>query len=227
MPAPSEAADDVWCIVVAGGSGRRWGGAKQFELLDGQRVIDRSVDAARGAGARVVAVVPADGGGSPISQVPSADVVVVGGATRSESVRSGLAVVPEDARVVLVHDAARPLATSALFGIVIEAVRAGAVGVVPVVEMVDTIRRVGGGVVDRDELRAVQTPQGFDAMVLRKVHAGEPDASDDAGLLEGAGHRVEMVDGERRNLKLTSPEDMVVADAWLAAAADDAADSSS
>jgi 2-C-methyl-D-erythritol 4-phosphate cytidylyltransferase len=131
-----------------------------------------------------------------------------------------------------VHDAARPLASPALFSRVIDAVRAGAVAVVPAVPVVDTIRQLDGGVVDRDRLRAVQTPQGFDAATLRRVHEGEPDASDDAGLVEAAGGVVELVEGERANLKLTDPVDRTVAEALLDAAAQlarsgaDAADSS-
>lgn len=190
-------------------------------------MIDRSVETARRAGAMVVAVVPSDEAGEPTTEVPSADAVVVGGSTRSESVRSGLAVVPAEAGVVLVHDAARPLASVELFRRVIDAVRGGAVAAVPAVAVVDTIRHVDGGVVDRDDLRAVQTPQGFDAATLRRVHSNSPEASDDAGLVEALGGTVELVAGERRNLKLTEPDDRVVAEAWLAAAADDAADSSS
>ncbi len=209
----------VWCIVVAGGSGRRWGGAKQFELLAGERVIDRSVAVAATACDGVVAVVPADDDGRPVTDVPRASMIVVGGGTRSASVRAGLGAVPEDASVVLVHDAARPLVTHQLFDRVIDAVRAGAVAVVPAVAVVDTIRRAGGGVVDRDELRAVQTPQGFDAATLRRVHAAEPDASDDAGLVEAAGGTVVLVEGDRENLKLTDPADRIVAEAVLSARA--------
>jgi 2-C-methyl-D-erythritol 4-phosphate cytidylyltransferase len=207
----------VWCIVVAGGSGRRWGGAKQFEQLGGRRVIDRSVEVAAAACGGVVAVVPGDQQGRPVTEVAAADVVVVGGSSRSESVRAGLAAVPASAAVVLVHDAARPLATPELFVRVVDAVRAGAAAVVPAVPVVDTVRRVDGGVVDRDQLRAVQTPQGFDAATLRRVHRDGPEASDDAGLVEAAGGRVELVEGERENLKLTDPIDRVVAEALLAA----------
>ncbi len=207
----------VWCIVVAGGSGRRWGGEKQFEPLDGERVIDRSVGVAAAVCDGVVAVVPADDTGAPVTTVAGADHVVVGGANRSASVRAGLGMVPDAATVVLVHDAARPLVTAALFDRVIAAVRAGADAVAPVVPVVDTIRRVGGGVVDRERLRAVQTPQGFRAATLRDVHRGEPDASDDAGLVEAAGGTVTLVEGDRSNLKLTEPIDRVVAHALLAA----------
>ncbi|MDQ2677789.1 MAG: 2-C-methyl-D-erythritol 4-phosphate cytidylyltransferase, partial [Actinomycetota bacterium] len=126
--------------------------------------------------------------------------------------------VPDGASVVLVHDAARPLASVALFERVIAAVHDGADVAIPVVAVTDTIRHVDGGVVDRDDLRAVQTPQGFAAPTLRAVHVHEPDATDDAGLVEAAGGTVALVDGESTNLKLTDPLDLVVAEALLAAA---------
>lgn len=216
----------MWCIVVAGGSGARWGGAKQFEDLGGIRVIDRAVCSAVAAGAQVVAVVPSSSSGEPVTSVPGATFVVTGGSSRSDSVRAGLSVVPPEASVVLVHDAARPLASVELFRRVTERVLSGADAVIPALAVVDTIRHVEGGVVDRDDLRAVQTPQGFDARALRRAHAREPDATDDASLVEAQGARVVLVEGERRNLKLTDPQDMIVALAWLAADIDDAADSS-
>ncbi len=85
------------------------------------------------------------------------------------------------------------------------------------IPVTDTIRHVSGGVVDRDDLRAVQTPQGFAASVLRSVHAGEPDATDDAGLVEAAGGTVTLVEGNATNLKLTDAHDLVVAEALLVA----------
>ncbi len=206
-------ASTVWCIVVAGGSGRRFGGAKQWMDLAGARVVDRSVAAAAAVCDGVVVVVPA--ADLDRAEVPGAAAVVAGGASRSASVRAGLAQVPESAEVVLVHDAARPLASVGLFERVVAAVRDGADVSIPVVAVTDTIRHVDGGVVDRDELRAVQTPQGFAASMLRSVHVGEPDATDDAGLVEAAGGTVTLVDGEATNLKLTEPHDLVVAAALL------------
>jgi 2-C-methyl-D-erythritol 4-phosphate cytidylyltransferase/2-C-methyl-D-erythritol 2,4-cyclodiphosphate synthase len=207
---------DVWCIVVAAGSGRRFGGAKQFGLLAGRRVVDRSVEVAAGCCDGVVVVLPAAAIGTADAVVPGASAVVPGGTTRAESVRAGLAAVPDGAAVVLVHDAARPLATPSLYGRVVAAVRDGAAAVVPAVPVVDTVRSVGtGGVVDRELLRAVQTPQGFPADGLRAAHAAGGEATDDASLVESAGGRVELVEGERTNLKLTGPEDLVVAEALL------------
>lgn len=210
MPTPPpHAQGTVWCVVVAGGSGRRFGGAKQFEQLDGERVVDRSVRVAASACDGVVLVVPS--GSQQQVQVEHATCVVDGGATRSASVRCGLAQVPEDAGVVLVHDAARPMASAALYRRVIDAVRAGAAAVVPAVAVADTMRDVDGGVVDRERLRAVQTPQGFAARALRAAHHGEPEGTDDAGLVEAAGDPVVLVEGETTNLKITDPHDLEVA----------------
>lgn len=201
--------DGVWCIVVAGGSGRRFGRAKQYELLDGERVVDRAVRIAAGVCDGVVLVLPHDELDEVV--VEHATERVSGGATRSASVRAGLAAVPAEARVVLVHDAARPLAGAELFQRVIDAVGEGAAAVVPVVPVVDSVRDVDGGVVDRDRLRAVQTPQGFDAPALRAAHRGEPEGSDDAGLVEATGEAVVLVEGDPTNLKLTHAHDLEVA----------------
>lgn len=207
----------VWCVVAAAGSGRRFGGVKQFEPLAGVRVVDRSVATARAVCDGVVVVLPGAAIGTAEGVVPGADAVVAGGATRAASVRAGLAAVPASAEIVLVHDAARPLASAALFRRVIDAVRAGADAVVPAVEVTDTIRDRDGRVLDRDRLRAVQTPQGFRSRALREAHATERDSTDDAGLMELVGRAVVLVDGERTNLKLTGPEDRVLAEALLAA----------
>lgn len=212
IPTP---AADVWAVVVAAGSGQRFGGAKQFEVLGTERVVDRSVAACRSVCGGVVVVVSPEALGTPDAVVPGADVVVAGGATRSESVRHGLAVVPESAELVLVHDAARPLVPAAVCARVVRALRDGASAVVPVVPVTDTVRTVEGTVLDRDELRAVQTPQGFRRAALLAAHATESDATDDAGLMELLGEQVAMVDGDPVNMKITSPSDLAVAAALL------------
>ena len=203
---------EVWSIVVAAGSGRRFGGAKQYEPLAGRRVIDWSLAAARAEADGVVLVVgPAQAGDAEAA----ADVVVAGADTRSGSVRAGLAAVPADAEVVVVHDAARPLAGPELFRDVVAAVRAGADAAVPGVPVVDTLRARTGGTVDRDGLVAVQTPQAFRAAPLRAAHAGKGEASDDASLVEAGGGKVVVVNGSPSNLKITRPDDLVVAEALL------------
>ena len=169
----------------------------------------------------VVVVLPAGvGWDGPIPAV-----AVSGGGSRSASVRAGLAAVPADADVVVVHDAARPLASAALFRAVIAAVAGGADGAVPGVAVADTIKRVAGdgavaATVPRDGLVAVQTPQAFHAAVLRSVHAAGGEASDDAALVEAAGGRVVVVAGEATNLKVTNPADTAVAAALLDLAAE-------
>jgi 2-C-methyl-D-erythritol 4-phosphate cytidylyltransferase len=143
---------------------------------------------------------------------------VPGGPSRSESVRAGLAAVPPEAEIIVVHDAARPLAPAALFQAVVDAVRAGADAAVPALPVVDTLKQVDGGrvvaTVDRDGLVAVQTPQAFRAAALRAAHAAGGVASDDAALVEAAGGSVVVVPGDPSNLKLTTPEDLAQA-AWV------------
>lgn len=201
----------IWAIVLAAGQGARFGGSgKQFERLGDRPLVDWAVAAAATACDGVVLVLPASGERShPTSEAAA---VVAGGATRADSVRCGLAAVPADADVVVVHDAARPLAPPALFDAVVEAVRAGADGAVPGLPVVDTIKRVHDGQVaetlDRGSLVAVQTPQAFRADVLRLAHAEDADATDDAALVEQRGGRVVVVPGDPRALKITVPDDL-------------------
>ncbi len=209
----------VWSIVVAAGQGSRFGGPKQYEVLAGRRMLDWAVAAARSVSDGVVVVVDPQRLGSP---EPLTDAVVAGGATRSASVRAGLAAVPASAEVVVVHDAARPCASPSLFASVVAAVRRGADAAVPGVPVADTVKRVdaGGAVtetLDRSTLVAVQTPQAFPATSLRRAHAGEAEATDDAGLVEAAGGRVVVVAGEGTNAKVTEPADLVAAEAHLGA----------
>lgn len=205
----------VWAIVVAAGAGTRFGDAKPYAELGGRRILDWSLDAAGRAAGGVVLVVTDDRKADP---EPGTQVVVAGGPTRSDSVRRGLAAVPADATVVLVHDAARPLAGDDLFISVLAALADSADppdAVVPGVAVVDTMRRRTGGTVDREGVVAVQTPQGFRAGALRRAHQGDPEGTDDASLVEAAGGRVVIVPGNPRNLKITRPSDLAVAEALL------------
>jgi 2-C-methyl-D-erythritol 4-phosphate cytidylyltransferase len=201
---------EVWTIVVAGGSGERFGERKQFALLGGRPVASWAIEAGRPWSAGVVLVIPV---GAETDDL-GADVVVEGGATRSESVRQGLAKVPATAQVIIVHDAARPLASAELFGAVLDAVgRDGADAAIPGVPVPDTIKRVDASRVvtdtlDRSELVAVQTPQAFRGDVLRQAHERETVATDDAALVEALGAKVRVVPGEIRNLKITTPDDL-------------------
>jgi 2-C-methyl-D-erythritol 4-phosphate cytidylyltransferase len=205
-----------WAIVVAAGSGNRFGRLKQYELMRGRTVLDWSLDAARQACDGVVAVVTLD---DPDRSLLAADAVVGGGATRADSVRAGLAAVPDDATIVVVHDGARPLASPKLFQTVMDEVLAGADGAVPGLDVSDTLKMSVGGVVTetvaRDGLVTVQTPQAFRAEALRLAHRGSPQASDDAALLESIGLTVRVVAGDRRNIKVTDPGDVELADRWM------------
>ena len=206
----------VWTIVVAAGTGSRFGRAKQYERLGDRRVLDWALSAAQSVSEGVILVVPPDSAGR---REPGVDAVVPGGTTRSASVRAGLAAVPGDADIVLVHDGARPLAPVALFELVIAAVRNGADCAIPAIPVANTVKRVAEGrvleTVDRADLVEVQTPQGFAAAALRAAHAGEPDATDDAALIEAGGGTVVIVEGDPGNLKLTHPQDLAVARALL------------
>jgi len=219
VPAPTQPASDdpasnrprVWTVVVAAGQSTRFGRPKLLEDLAGKRVVDHAVAAALAAsdGVTVVSSLAAIADGLDV------DSVVAGGATRSESVRAGLATVPDDVAYVLVHDAARPGAGAGIFAAVIKALRDGADAVVPAVALVDTIKRVDGkvvvGTVDRSSLVAVQTPQGFGLPQLRAAHAAGEDATDDAGLIEVAGGKVVTVPGDANNFKITTEHDLAVA----------------
>jgi 2-C-methyl-D-erythritol 4-phosphate cytidylyltransferase len=206
----------VWVVIVAAGSGTRFGGEKQYAQLGGRPVVAWSVEAASSVANGAVLVVAPDASPPALSGV---DAVVTGGATRSESVRCGLTAVPDDATVVVVHDAARPLASSAIFTAVVDAVLDGADGAVPAVPVVDTIKRVEGDRVvetlDRSGLVAVQTPQAFRADVLRAAHASRAEGPDDASLVEAAGGRVVVVPGDDRNRKITVAADLAHLEALL------------
>jgi 2-C-methyl-D-erythritol 4-phosphate cytidylyltransferase len=216
----------VWSIVVAGGSGRRFGELKQFSSLGGRPVLAWAVEACRGVSDGVVLVVPA-GVDADDPTHAGADAVVAGGATRADSVRHGLDAVPIDADIVVVHDAARPLASPALFAAVLAALREeGVDGAIPGLAPSDTIKVVDEAMnvtstLDRAALVAVQTPQAFRATALRAAHAGAETgpggaATDDAMLVEASGGRVRVVPGHAENLKITTPDDLEVAERLLA-----------
>lgn len=220
----------VAVIVPAAGSGERLGAGvpKAMAPLGGEPILAHAVRALvaeprvdlvvlacpEGLEEAMAEVAAAQSGGVPV-------VAVTGGATRADSVAAALAVVPEGIGVVLVHDAARCLVPVAVVAAVIDAVLAGAPAVVPGAPVVDTIRALeeGGGshTVDRSRLRAVQTPQGFRAAVLRRAHAaGSPLATDDAGMVEALGLPVALVPGHPRAFKVTTALDLVLAEALVA-----------
>jgi 2-C-methyl-D-erythritol 4-phosphate cytidylyltransferase len=202
---------EAWAVIVAAGTGTRFGAAKQFCDLAGRPVVEWSLATAGQVCAGVVLVLPPE---APRRDW-AADRVVTGGASRSQSVRAGLGAVPVTAEAVAVHDAARPLARPELWRAVLAAVEAGADGAIPATAVTDTVKEVDslGHLVtlDRSRLVAVQTPQAFRADVLRRAHLAAGDATDDAALVEATGGRVVLVDGAPDNLKVTTPSDLVVA----------------
>ena len=197
----------IWGLLLAAGRGTRFGSQKHDIELGGIPIWQQSKRALLGGGVDWLVVV-----GDLEGAVP-------GGDRRRDSVAAGLQVIPDDAGFVLIHDAARPLVTSKLVQAVIgRLLRGDVAGVVPVVPVRDTIKRVAGKfvveTVDRSELVAVQTPQGFDLEVLRAAHAGaDEDATDDASMIEKFGGIIAIVDGDPANLKVTYPEDLAVAEA--------------
>jgi 2-C-methyl-D-erythritol 4-phosphate cytidylyltransferase len=146
---------------------------------------------------------------------------VTGGATRADSVRAGLAEVPAEAVVVVVHDAARPLLADDVLERVIAALGDGWDGAVPALPLADTVKRAEGEAVvetvDREGLYAAQTPQAFLADALRRAFAGEASATDCASLVEATGGRVRLVEGDRRLLKVTTPADLELVESLLRA----------
>jgi 2-C-methyl-D-erythritol 4-phosphate cytidylyltransferase len=216
----------VWAVVAAAGSGERFGAdrPKAFVRLGERPLLAESLerlDASDWIDAIVVAAPP--GWEEPVillaeelacSKVHSA---VTGGATRAASVRAALAEVPEDAAVVLVHDAARPILPEEVVERVIAPLSEGWDGVVPALPVPDTVKRVRGSevveTIDRSDLVLAQTPQGFVAPVLREAAAGE--GSDCASLVEARGGRVTTVPGDPRLLKVTTRADLELVASWL------------
>jgi len=223
-------AQTTWAVLVAAGAGERLGSdrPKAFAALAGRPLLAESLerlDASEWIDAIVVAAPP--GWEEPAilltEELVSSKVtsVVTGGETRAESVRNALAEVSDEALVVIVHDAARPLVDDAMIERVIAPLAEGYDGVVPGLALADTVKRVEGGIVaetvDRGSLVTVQTPQAFAATSLRAAYRGtEPsDAPDCASLVEARGGRIRVVDGDLRLLKVTTGADLALVESWL------------
>lgn len=214
----------VGVVVPAAGAGARLGpGApKALRLLVGSPLLLHAVRRVRecpSVGPVVVAAPPLEVA-AVTALLAGLDVTVVaGGAERQDSVRLGLAALPAEVDLVLVHDAARALVPVAVVEEVVAALRAGAQAVVPVVPVADTVKRVANDVVvatvDRSELRAVQTPQGFVRAVLEEAHASSASVTDDASLVEALGVPVVTVPGAPEAFKVTTRFDLLVAEALL------------
>jgi 2-C-methyl-D-erythritol 4-phosphate cytidylyltransferase len=225
----SGAAGATWALLVAGGTGARLGAdrPKAFVAL-GERVLLAEslerLDSCEWIDAIVVAV--PEGWEEPAivlaEELVTSKVtaVVTGGVTRAHSVRAALLEVPEDALVVLVHDAARPLVDDAMIERVLLPLSEGVDGVVPCLPVADTVKRIDQGLVaetvDRTTLVTVQTPQAFLASALRSAYAGSIEgATDCASLVEARGGRIRVVEGDPRLLKITTPADLALVASWL------------
>ena len=224
----SAATGRVAAIIPAAGLGIRLGAdvPKAFLTLGGMSLLTRSALAMSAVADVLVISAPADALDEASAQLQQVDAeihIVAGGEHRQESVANALRKVPADVSIVLVHDAARPLVPIQIVRNVVEAVRNGAKAVIPVLPLVDTIKRVNGqGIaietVDRNQLRRVQTPQGFDRATLDSAHQDPAVvATDDAGLMDALGVAVTTVVGDERALKITTMSDVYHAISMLEA----------
>jgi 2-C-methyl-D-erythritol 4-phosphate cytidylyltransferase/2-C-methyl-D-erythritol 2,4-cyclodiphosphate synthase len=207
----------IAAIIAAAGSGERFGASipKALIQLGDRTLLEHSISALSSVAGQIVVTAPAGYEDQIRTMVGSEITVVTGGATRSESVRLGLAAIT-DADFVLVHDAARALASPDLAARVVASLKNGEVAVIPALPEVDTVKVIDAhGYVtstpDRASLRRVQTPQGFTYAVLKSAHQNSADATDDAVLVADAGHKVRVIDGEERALKITTPSDLATA----------------
>jgi 2-C-methyl-D-erythritol 4-phosphate cytidylyltransferase len=222
----------VWAVIVAAGAGERLGldRPKAFAPLAGRPLLAESIDRLdRCPWIDAIVIAAAPGWEEPTillaEEVVATKVVscVTGGATRAESVRAAVADVHEEALVILVHDAARPLVTDEVVERLLQPLSEGYDGVVPVVPVPDTLKRVSGDVVadtvPREGVVAAQTPQAFLAPALRRGLEGDLEgATDCASLVERSGGRVAVVDGDPRLLKVTTKDDLAIVEALLAGA---------
>jgi 2-C-methyl-D-erythritol 4-phosphate cytidylyltransferase/2-C-methyl-D-erythritol 2,4-cyclodiphosphate synthase len=211
----------IAAIIAAAGSGERFGASipKALISLGDRTLIDHALSSLSAVVDEIVITAPA--GYEDAIRTVAADraTVVTGGSTRSESVRIGLEAVSPTAEFVLVHDAARALASSDLARRVIAELKSGEVAVIPGLPQIDTVKVIDadGYVIltpDRATLRRVQTPQGFSYELLKKAHAevaGATDATDDAALVEKLGARVKIIEGEEHAIKITTVSDLATA----------------
>lgn len=215
-------------IIVAGGSGRRMGGSlpKQFMMLGNEPILARSINRIHEAlpAAEIVVVLPKDHIELWKNIAARFEVaehkIACGGEERFHSVLNGLQALSEEVEYIGIHDAVRPLVSKKLIiKLMLEAEKNAAV--IPVVAPPDSYRKVEGEeshIVDRSTLRIVQTPQVFQTSILRKAYEQgfSPAFTDDASVVEMAGHKITLVEGERENIKITTPVDLTIAEAIIA-----------
>jgi 2-C-methyl-D-erythritol 4-phosphate cytidylyltransferase/2-C-methyl-D-erythritol 2,4-cyclodiphosphate synthase len=219
---------DIALVVVAAGQGQRLGAGKPKAFVDlvGRPLLTHAIESiiALPDLAQLVIAVPdshlveaAQIGAELIGDLPISFDVVLGGETRQTSISNALSMLNGESQIVLVHDAARALTPTSLFASVAASVRATGTSSLPVMRVVDTIKRIDGETVletvDREVLRSAQTPQGFVASELRAAYAAaEAEFTDDAALMQSAGHQILAVDGDERAFKITTPADLAAAE---------------
>lgn len=216
-------------IIVAGGSGRRMGATlpKQFMMLGNEPILAHSINRIHEAlpAAEIVVVLPEEHIALWRNIAARFDIahhkITAGGTERFYSVKNGLKELSDEVKIIAVHDAVRPLASKKLIiKLILEAEKN--IAVIPVVAPVDSFRKIEGDnskIIDRSALRIVQTPQVFDATILRRAYEQDFSSTftDDASVVEAIGEKITLCEGERGNLKITTPEDMVIASALLEA----------
>lgn len=217
----------VGIIIVAGGAGRRMGSTlpKQFMLLGNQPILARSINRIHEAlpKAEIVVVLPEAHSAMWQNLAARFDVaahkIAYGGTERFHSVKNGIAALSDEVSIIGVHDGVRPLVSKKLIiKLVLEAEKCDAV--IPAIAPPDSYRVVEGdssSIIDRSKLRIIQTPQLFNADVLRKAYNQEFSSlfTDDASVVESAGYKVTLCEGERENIKITTPTDIIIAEAII------------
>lgn len=214
--------DLVAVVIAAGGSGERLGAKipKALVQLGGKTLIEHAVSNMAPIAHQIIVTAPM-GFEEQFQQILGSEVLVItGGETRTLSVKNALAHVSKENEFILVHDAARALATTELAMRVIDSLRAGEKAVIPGLEVTDTIKRVDVDnyvtkTMDRSKFRVIQTPQGFTRKLLNKAHLSPDDVTDDAGLVEDRGVDVKVIHGEERALKITTMYDLTIAESML------------
>ena len=216
--------DQVAAIIAAAGSGTRFGAnsPKALIQLGNRTLIEHAVAALSPVVDQIIVTAPASDLKHFQELLGSSVTVVAGGQTRSESVRAGLAIVSPEAKYLLIHDAARPLATTDLAKRVLAALITGEIAVIPALAQVDTVKSVDSdsyvtSTPVRSDLRSIQTPQGFELKTLLEAHSTNGEGTDDAALVESLGKKVLVIDGEERAFKITTPNDLATAQYFLGA----------
>ena len=212
----------VALLIPAAGSGERFGAPipKALVQLNGRTLIEHALLNLGPIAAQIIVAAPAGYEEKFREILGDAVTVVTGGSTRTKSVKIALESIDSEIEFVLVHDAARPLASGELGKRVIDALAAGDVAVIPALNVADTIKEVDAAnyvvsTPNRERLRAVQTPQGFARETLVKAHMQNIEATDDGALVEAMRGKVKLIEGEIRALKITNPEDLASALKYL------------